>query len=260
MLKEFVQAIGEMAVKAKQPELIADPFNPRKAYLVHEGTFVEKNVASPLLNSRVDTLDSLVSAIESFGDESSAWCNRERIEVVLDDVDRLERLHYPLHPSDQMKAVCKLPRQFDQRSLVLFLKRDLCGTIDPVVIAPFRQLDFSKRESAGGTVKHGDESLGRSIQAAVAQATEIPEFLTLSVRVYSNPDIVCRANIILSVDIDVQRGMIGLTPLPDEITNAFLSAEEFVADTLSEKVGDSLVFRGTPTMIGDARRTKAGTE
>lgn len=261
MLKEFVQAIGAMAVKAKEPALIADPFNPRKAYLIIDGVAFEKDVTSPLLNARINTLDSLVAAIENYGSpDSSAWCCRECVEVVLADNDRLERLKMPLVLSDQMRSVMKLPGQFDQRSLVLFLKRNLCGTIDPAVIAPFRQLDFTKREQAGGSVNHGDESLGRSIQAAVTQAKDIPEFLTLSIRVFANPDVVFRAKVILSVDIDVQRGIIELTPLPDEITNALVAAEEFVADTLSEKLGER-VFRGIPTMkhtvlIGEEAETE----
>lgn len=251
MLKEFVEAIGAMAVKSKQPELIADPFNPRKAYLMIDGVAFEKDVTSPLLNSRLSTLDSLVAAIEEYGDgsgDTSVWCSRERIEVVLSNSDRLERLKMPLALSDQMRAVMKLPGQFDQRSLVLFLKRTLFGTIDPAIIAPFRQLDFTKREQAGGSVNHGDESLGRGVHAAVAQAKGIPEFLPVNVRVFQNPDIVFRTVIQLSVDIDVQRGMIELTPLPDEINNALVAAEEYIAETLSDRLGSTPVYRGIPTM------------
>jgi hypothetical protein len=254
MLKEFVEAIGKLAVDARQPVMVGDRFDPRKAYLIHAGKIEEKAVAPPLLNSRVDTLESLDAAVGKFAQgDASAWCSRECVEVVLDSEDRLERIRLPLFLSDQMKAVLTLPRSFSQKDLVLFLKRNMAGAIDPAEIAPFRQLDFTKREAAGGVVKHGEESLGRSVQAAVAQASEIPEFLVVNVRVYANPDIVFRTNINLSVDIDLQRGVIDLTPLPDEIVYAFESAENHVFTAVSDQLdGDATMFRGTPTMVHQA--------
>lgn len=250
MLKEFVQAISEMAVKAKSPAMVADPFNPRKAYLVIDGVAFEKEVTPPLLNARVDTLESLEAAFTKFADDDSAtvWCSKKGVEVVIDSNDRIERLCLPLSFSDQMIASMKLPRSFSQRDLVLFLKRDMAGAIDPAVITPFRQLDFTRSDRTSGIARHGDESLGRSVQAAVSQANEIPEFLTINVRVFSNPDIVFRASIVLSVDIDPQRGVIDLTPLPDEIVNAFEAAEDHVVTAVSDQLGDACVFRGTPTM------------
>jgi hypothetical protein len=209
----------------------------------------EKDVAPPLLNAKVNSIESLRDAVETFGPEGSVWYDRKQITVLLDCEDRLERLQMPLKLSDQFHAICKLPRSFDQKSLLLFLKRDLRGAIDPAVIPPFRQLDFSKREAAGGTIKHGEESLGRSVQAAVANAAEIPEFLPVSVLVFTNKDLVFRATITLSVDIDLQRGMIDLTPLPDEIENAFCAAEDYLGDVLGSHLERPKFFQGVPTMI-----------
>lgn len=263
MLQEFVEAIGKLAVGASEPVMISDQFDPRKAYLLHNGTVVEKPVAPPLLNARVDTLESLGAAVTQFAteDTTTVWCSRECVEVVLDSDDRLERIRLPLFLSDQMKAVLKLPRSFSQKDLVLFLKRDMAGAIDPEEIAPFRQLDFTRGERAGGVVKHGEESLGRSVHAAVDQASEIPEFMVVNVRLYANLDIVFRVNIQLSVDIDLQRGVIDLTPLPDEIVYAFEAAENHVFTAVSDQLGDATVFRGTPTMkrIGaSVEQTKDG--
>ena len=247
MLKTAIETIANMAVNSHQPTIVADPYNPRKAYLIHEGKVEEKDVTPPLLNSTLNSIESLRDAVETFGPDGSVWYDRRQITVVLDNEDRLEQLHMKLKLSDQLGAIMKLPRAFDQRSLLLFLKRDLRGAIDPAVITPFRQLDFSKREAAGGTIKHGEESLGRSVQAAVANAADIPEFLPVSVLVFTNQDLVFRTTITLSVDIDIQRGLIELTPLPDEIENAFCAAENYLRDVLSSHL-EIPQFHGVPVM------------
>lgn len=253
MLKEFVQAIGNLAVSAGEPKTIADPADPRKAYVTHNGQLREFAVPPPLLTAPVETVASLVEAIETFGGSStSIWHDRSQIIALLDNTDRLEWVKLRLQQSQQFKALSALPKSFDQRGLVLFLKRVLTGSIDDGLLPIFRQLDFSKREEATGTVKHGDESLGRSIHAKVIGQNDIPEFMAASIRVYANPEMRFTATVRLSVDVDVQRGMIDLTPLPDELENAILSTQECIAALLSELAPETAtVFYGAPRFAKD---------
>jgi len=248
MLKEFVEAISGLTVAASSPKLLRDPADPRKAYLVHDGELKETTVQPPLLQSSVETMADLMSAIETFGgDAASVWHDRHQILALLDNGDRLETVRMDLNYSEQFKAILSLPKAFDQRSLILFLKRNLAGAIDSTLVSIFRKLDFSKREEKAAAVKHGDESLGRSVHAVVTGSSEIPEFLTATLRVYSNPDVKFPVTIRLSVDIDVQRCTIELTPLPDEIENAILATEAGIGEQLSNKAGEGVtVFNGTP--------------
>lgn len=248
MLKAFVDAIAGLAVSASQPKIIKDAGDPRKLLVCHNGTEREVDVAPPLHASTVDTFDALQEAVERFGGAAaSIWHDRGRVVALLNDDDRRETVRLELVVSDQFKSLQKLPATFDQRSLVLFLKRNLAGAVDASLIAIFRQIDFSKHEEGGATVKHGDESLGRSIHAAIANAQVIPEFLVATVRVYSNPGLQLAVTVKLSVDIDVQRGTFELTPLPDELENAVRCTQDYLGELLrSGAPENATVFAGTP--------------
>lgn len=248
MLKEFVEAIAKLAIDAGEPKIIHDQADPRVAYLAHAGAYTPITVQPPLLAAPVDTIDSLAEALATFGGSStSIWHDRHQIVALLDNSDRRERVRLPLHQSQQFKALAALPKTFDQRGLVLFLKRVLAGAIDEGLLAIFRQIDFTKREEGAGTVKHGDESLGRSVHAVVRGCGEIPEFITVTTHVYANQDLRYAVTVRLSVDIDVTRGAIELTPLPDELENAILASQERIAQALAEVAPETAtVFYGTP--------------
>jgi hypothetical protein len=253
MLKAFVDAIAGLAVSSSEPKIIRDAGDPRKLFLSHNGTLTEVDVTPPLHASTVNTFEALSAAVERFGEDKQAsiWHDRAQVIALLDDDDRRETVRLALIMSDQFKSLQKLPGVFDQRSLVLFLKRNLAGAVDVGLIAIFRQIDFSKREEGGATVKHGDESLGRSIHAAIANAADIPEYLSVRVPVYSNPGLVqFLVTIKLSVDIDVQRGTFELTPLPDELENAVRYTQEQLGELLrSGAPENATVFSGTPRFV-----------
>lgn len=248
MLKEFVEAISGLAVRATEPRILRDAADPRKAYVVANGQLQETTVQPPLLASPVETFESLFDAIKMFGGEqASVWHDRHCVVAMLDNADRLEEVRLALRVSEQFKALASLPKAFDQRALILFLKRNLAGAVDDTLISIFRKLDFQKREEGGATIKHGDESLGRGIHAAVTGSAEIPEFLTATIVVYSNPEIRFSVTVRLSVDIDVQRCVIELTPLPDEIERAILATQEYINSTLLDLAPQHVaIFNGTP--------------
>lgn len=252
MLKEFVESIGAMAVMSHPPRVFRDPYDPRKAYLHHDGAVREIVVAPPLLEAAVETVEGLFAAIHAFGAENDAsvWHDQTQIVALLSNEDRLETVTLRLCYSEQFQAIQQLPKAFDQRSLILFLKRELGGAVDDSLIAVFRQLDFTKREEAGGSIKHGDESLGRGVHAAVTGRTDIPEFINVSVPILTNPDLVYSVSIRLSVDIDLQRCAIQLTPMPDEIERAFRLMQSRVHRVLQDQVDcECQVFQGTPRLL-----------
>lgn len=251
MLKEFVEAIAGLAVRGSTPTIMRDSADPRLAYLLHDGQLKEMTVQPPLHASVVDTFESLYESVSHFGGSAaSVWHDREQVVALLDDTDRLETVELSLCRSQQFQAICLLPKTFDQRSLILFLKRNLAGAIDDGLIAIFRQIDFSKREDGGATVKHGEESLGRSVHAAIANALSIPEYMTATVRCYSNPGLQFPVTIRISVDIDLQRGTFELTPLPDEIVNAIRATQEHLGELLRAGIPENAtVFAGTPKFV-----------
>ena len=255
MLAQFVEAIGNLATRAKTPTLLADPSNPRVTYLLHDGQMTSIDNPKPIMRADVETTNDLLSAVQRFGGKSaSLWHDRLSIVAVLDDGDRRESVTIELVHSDQFLALGKLPRNFDQRALVLFLKRELCGAIDEGLLPIFRSIDFRRSEGAVGKLEHGDESLGRSVQAAVEGRGEIPEFLTATVPVYANPGLRIMRPVRLSVDINVHDAVIQLTPLPDELKNAVSAAQLAIGEVLAAVADDinsdgdttASVFFGVP--------------
>lgn len=259
MLKEFVEAISGLAVHAAEAQILRNPFDPRKAFLLHHGAVNEMQVAPPLWNAFAETFADLFTVIEEFGsDNPSIWHDEDGVVALLNNSDRLERVQLKLQKSDQFRALNSvLPKAFDQRGLILFLKRNLAGAVDDTVITAFRKLDFSKREEGSSVIRHGEESLGRGIHGKVTGESEIPEFLTVTVSVYTNPDAYFPVNIRLSVDIDVQRSMIELSVLPDELTRASTATQGEINRRLIERDNDATdrgvqaspvtIIRGTPT-------------
>ena len=249
MLSEFVKAISELAVRAKEPTMFRDECDPRKAYLVHDGVLKETTVTPPLLHARVDTVASLMQSLDTFSSENgtaSIWHSRHTIVALLDNDDRLEICEMPLRFSEQFLSLTSLPKAFEQKALILFLKRNLNGAVDDTLISAFRRIDFAKREEGKTNISHGEESLGRSVQASVTGALDIPEFMTATVSVYANADIRVPVTIRLSVDINVRDGLIELTPLPDVLENAIVEAQEAIAERLE---GEYAVFYGSPSCI-----------
>ncbi|MHB8953527.1 MAG: hypothetical protein ACYC4U_11205 [Pirellulaceae bacterium] len=248
MLKEFVEAISGLAVKSKEPTIVRNDFDPRTAYLVHDGEMKEIEVPAPLLTFNVETFQSLFEAFAEFGGASgSVWHGRDSIVALVDNTDRREAAVLKLRHSDQFLSLKALPKSFSQRDLILFLKRNLAGAVDDTYIAIFSKIDFQKREEGTSKVAHGDESLGKSVHASVTGSSDIPKFITATVLVYSNPDVRVPVTIRMSVDIDIQRCMIDLTPLPDEIENAILAAQGEIGERLrSEAPENATVFYGVP--------------
>ena len=256
MLKEFTEAIAALAVAAKSPRVFRDETDPRKAWVWIDGDLHDKDIAPPLVRAVVDTIPALGEVIAEWGAKEegvSVWYGEEEVVAILNNEDRREYAILPLQLSDRFRALQSLPKAFDQRSLILFLKRTLYGSIDESLLPRFRGLDFSKREEASSTVKHGEESLGRSIHAAVVGAADIPEFMEVRVPVYSNPGLTWPQTVRLSVDINVAQCLVELTPLPDQLSLALAAAQEQLGTLLTNELSDvdaaRAIIQGMPLFL-----------
>lgn len=235
MLREFVQAIAEMATNAHKPQIVAAPGDPRHCRVFVNGTSETLDIPRPDQASTVATVDDLVAAVERYGGENSAiWHNQSCICAVLDDSDRRELIRLDLKLSDQMRAICALPEPFDPKSLIVWLKKKMVGAVNDELANVFRSLDFQRTDQASSRVKHESESLGRSVQATVTPT--IPEVLKPNVRIYANPDLPMRRVIRLSLDVDHAHGQLELDPLADEVELAVQSVQAEIHELLCEAV------------------------
>lgn len=253
MLKDLFEAIGKMAVRAHEAKVIVLPGAERDAFVqLPSGELHPVELPPPLTQAEVYDVASIKEAIEAFVEDTEhavLWYDSSRITLQFDRVDCREYVRFPLEYTQQFRTLMKLPRSFDQRTLLYFLKVELAGLVDPATIAIFRTLDFTRAEEQKGKLSHQDESLGRSVQAGVRATSDIPEFLTLSVPIFAHPDFPFSIPVRISVDVNIAANQIQLTALPDTLSNAMDQALDLVGKVLTDECEVSHVLRGEPSMI-----------
>lgn len=250
MLKEFIESISRMATEAVEPKVIPIPGDVRSQIMRLGETFTLATVPPPLRKHEVHTLFDLVEAVKAYkGSVASVWHDHSGIVAILDDADRLDRVDMCLCESEQLATLRKLPRKFDQRGLITFLKRDLAGATSDAIIATFRGISFRRSDAGTGAVSHGGESLGRSVESAVEGTGEIPERLLVEVPIYANLGLRVRRQISLDLEVDSREATFTLAVLPDEIVTAIQKMQDQIKAMLCELIGedDSVrIFFGSP--------------
>lgn len=201
----------------------------------------------------VRTLADFVSYIEEGRGATSpvVWFDSRGVVGVLDDGDYgLDSVIMLLAPSTLFQRLAGLEKSstfYDQKAFVRLLKIDLAGTLDPNVLANrVRSIRFENGTVTKGVVQKQRESLGREIVSSVTGEQEIPEEVTLTVEVFSNPDIDFEASVKCAVEIDPPSGTFRLVPLPDAIQNALDQAVAHVGAQLRASLPSLNVFWGTP--------------
>ena len=245
MLAEFFTKLQEAARESAKPAITTIEGDDRYAWLDKE----KHELPPPRREHRVHSLEAMLSAAEQYGKndprDGSIWHNEKAVVLLCVDADRRDRVTLGLELSDQYKAlqvVSKTP--FQQKPFVLFLKRLMRGAIDDSLLAAVRVIEFKRRNDGSGTVQHGKESLGRSVEAEVQGMSAIPEIVVANVPVYSTPGCDQRHGIGLSIDIDPDQQTFSLTPLADELTFAIHAAQRALHEALDES--GLPVFYGQP--------------
>ena len=250
MLAEFFTKLQEAAQARLVPSVVEIDGDDR--YVLING---EKHELPPDRRAhRVDTLESLIEAAKFYatgmgeGDElaGTVWHDEKQVVVLVNDSDRRDRVTLPLTLSEQYRALVALGKQsFTQKQLVLWLKRTMRGAIDDGLLSAVRVLEFKRRNDGSGTVQHGKESLGRSVEAEVQGMAAIPETVTAFVAVYSTPGCEAKHPVVLSLDIDVDQQTFSLVPLADELTLAVQQAQRDLHAALDGEL-ETPVYYGTP--------------
>jgi hypothetical protein len=228
MLKEAITYVYEKAAelankqKANKVDWLS---NPRMAVFEMNGQLLERPVPPELRKHTVDSVFDLILAATAWvGTEGKGtiWLSHKDIVLIVDDADRRERVTLPLVQSDVFEKMCELDQKpvMDQLTLIRLLRRHFRNATEAsVVLAAVRKIKFNRNESGHSNLQHGNESIGRTIEAEIAGAADIPDRLTVPLNVYSNPGE--RDNVVsvaFDLEIDVHQQKFSLKPQPDEIT------------------------------------------
>ena len=96
-------------------------------------------------------------------------------------------------------------------------------------------------------MQHGNESLGHEIESEVTGAEGIPDDLTISMPVFSNPgEESKRYSLALTLDIIVKDQTFALRPQQDELEHVLVEAGESIRKEIVEALPDVPVLFGGP--------------
>lgn len=247
MISEAIQALVGLANKAADAKQVLSDATRIVLFVGGEERIVDKNL--PDRRHDVDTLEAVVALATRFAAEGHCkpvvWYSASGVQLVIDD-DQYRADTATLEFSEsavwqKLAALADAPNAawMEQGDFVRLLRIDLAGTLDPVeLLEPVKRMRFTK--TTDRTVGHGRESLGRDIEARTSGEREVPEQVSLAVRVHTNAGEDTRFGLDCSVEIDAERGRFRLLPLPDEIARVSNLVVASIAERLNERLPESV--------------------
>lgn len=246
MIKEAIEAVQKLTKDSLEVTIIPVPGRGDKAILNVRGEAKEISISPPARSHCIGSLESFCEAIATWGDECKVFVNDKQAVAVLRDVeDRRDTLTMPLKLHPQFAFVKTMKGQQQQKQIVRWLRHDLAGCVPEGLVSIFRVLEFKRSNDGSSRTEHGRESLGRSVEAAVNNAENIPETFNLTVPVLDIAFSTAEP-IRCSVDIDVAAGTIAIDPVPGQLEQAMRNAIENIGKYIAKQASVG-VFSGSVT-------------
>lgn len=267
-LSAAIEAIQNLAVQAagveKSAAVIKLPDEPAGTYglLIPNddgGVAFQKVFADPpprkhaLLS--VDQVGEFVTDVEErIACLPVVWYGPTAVIVVMNDqreANRVGRATVQLVPTPQFAKLRELEKgvKFGQKQFVRLLRCELADCMNDglaPLLRAVKTLNFSAGVKGSGRIDHGQESLGREIEASVTStAGPIPDEVVLSVRIYNDPVMKVRRPVKCMIEVDAAENTLCLQPLPGQLDDAIQAEMEHLG-TLLHSVVKRPVFFGTP--------------
>lgn len=251
MLADAIKALVELGHRAKAVDVVTHPSLPHTVFLRHGDELQEHCVLSPPRNPTLAGLQDVFAMLRKKGiaRNPEVYVGSSGVVAFLDGEDREERLTMPLTESARFRLcqdIERQPRSFAPRDLVRFLRQMLWGGANNHLIQSLSRLDFTRTSTGKTDVKHGRETLGRTVEAVVQQADEVPESFIAHVPIWTTPGCSWSRPIECGIYLDVEKGAVELSVLSDSCTAARNGALSELRDALVEALGEVPVFMGAP--------------
>ncbi len=182
MLKEALTYLADLKKAALTPEVRPYPNDTSRQLVFLGGQQSVLEVPPSLRNHSVSTVDSMIDGIKRWDSEGggSVWVNREEHSIcaVLDDDRREEDLTLNLALSDEYKLLFSLATSggfLTQSQLIRTIRVDLADVDQKeVLLTTIRNLKFRSETSGQSVQTVGNESMGRSVTAAIGGSDDKP--------------------------------------------------------------------------------------
>jgi hypothetical protein len=172
------------------------------------------------------------------------------VVLVLDDHGYRENvvtMPLPKHPKfETLKGASQVA--FSHRQLVDFLRlnfRQELATAAPTFLERIRNIKINEDQTGESVVHHGRESMGKSIDLAVAGASDIPDEVTLRIPVWLHLEFL--VDVECAFDIHISEAKFLFRPKPGAIEQAMVAAQQWLHMRLSEECGEhAVIYFGQP--------------
>lgn len=226
---------------------------PAKLWVRHGTELRQIDAPAPLRGHGLLGYDDLVAALKDslIAPAPEVYIAGTSVVAFLDRNERRSRVSITLQESARLKLCRELeakPRRMQPRDAVKMLRLDLHGGRHEQVIQALSRVDFTRTGAGKSHVEHGRESLGRSVEAAVQQADNIPKDFVVGVPVWTNSGFARYAvNIEFGLFLDLDEQCVELRVLSDECQRVVNATMVSLAADLRESLdGNVPVFLGTP--------------
>ncbi len=252
-------AIAAAGAKDKAQILTLPEPDGRYAIVGHDGQVKRFTPDPPARSHTVGSLDDLIQATLHYacGDKQpgAVWYSENEIVTVIDDTAgsrRLDRVRLPLRktPAFEFFAREAADRWFPQKAFVRFLRVDLAGCLtarSEVLLKAVRLISCTKSETGYGKAELGRESIGRDLDMQLkSDGVEIPETVTFNVRVFHDPCLTAKSELVCAVDCDPKSFEFNLCPSPEAVRDLVDEELSVIEGRLSASINTIPIFRGSP--------------
>lgn len=243
-LAAAIDKIENLAERARSIEIEKGHEPDGSYYLIKPGGEVEKVLPEPgWHNERLADPAELSAFIRKHEfKDGEVYYNEQRVTYVFDFNDRRDRAVCELKPSEVWTWLTSGSKTlYGQAEFVRLLRISLRGCLPDGsrLLDLVRLIKWTGQSEAAGIIKHGQESIGRSINQQVTGESALPEEVALDVQVFDNFD--RRVKVWCAIEIFPAEQRFKLTPYPLELKTAMDKTMEELAD----------VFEDVPAFRGD---------
>jgi hypothetical protein len=235
-------------------EIPGDP-DQNKIIVLPNGTYeyleIETQPRNPVLRS-VDQIGEYIRhAVDKWGADPVVYFNSKQVIGVLDEStlrpSRNGRVAVTLTESPQLLRLRRYSENRNDawlahKAFMQMLRIDLEDCISPesleYLLKALSSLDFMDASRTTSNVSRNRESLGSEIKAEIKAAgdMQIPEEVSLEVRLFTDPALLSRRQIVCKLETDPSNSRLALIPIANEIENAMDNEMASLGDMLRANI------------------------
>lgn len=258
MLAEFVNKIAQLSTCGLGAELLKDPADPRRAWIVQNGEREEISLRRPCVHPAFSTLAGFADGVANNGCAvAEVFVSPGAVRAELDGRERKDSATLPLAATDRFFRATRLataPSHLTPRETWRLLVHDFQGCDVPAnIIDALTNVKFQTNRQSGGAAGHGVDQMGASVNQAVENSSEIPKSFTLMVPVYNTEgleDIKAKLTFSVEADFDHEKIIIGV--YRDSLRTAINAAIRAVRNRVDDEIAKATTAFTIPVYAGGA--------